>query len=400
MKFNYQARTKEGEVRIGVIEASSREAALSLLQGHGFYVTYLKESKTPFYARRLEVFKGISSKDIVLFSRQLSMMFGSDIPLAESLRVLSGQTRNFVLREILFTLSKEIEGGSPFSKALSSYPKTFSTFYISMVKAGEASGKLSESLAYLADHLEREYELASKTKGALIYPCLVFLMVFFILFLMVYTIIPQLSTVIKESAVEVPETTKIIMAVSEFIKKNGLALLLTSFILLFATYRYYKTKKGKDFFDRIFLRIPVLSELLKTVYLARFAESLSTLISGGLMITKGLELSANIVGNAVYKQAILLIRDEVRRGTPISSVLSLSPNIFPPVFVQMILVGEKTGSLDNSLMSIAKFYQKEVERGIDNFLTILEPVLLIILGLVVGGMMISILMPLYQVVTF
>jgi len=400
MKFNYQARTKEGEVRIGTIEASSKEAALSLLQGHGFYVTYLEGAKIPFYARRLEVFKGISSRDIVLFSRQLSMMFGSEIPLSESLRVLSGQTRNFDLREKIFTLSKEIEGGSSFSKALSRYPETFSNFYVSMVKAGEVSGKLSESLVYLADHLEREYELASKTRGALIYPSLVVLLVFFIMFLMIYTIIPQLSTVIKESAVEVPEVTQRIMAISEFVKENGFVLLLTFFIFSFVNYRYYKTKKGKDFFDRIFLKIPVLGSLLKTVYLARLAESLSTLISGGLMITKSLELSADIVGNVVYKQAILSIRDEVRRGVPISSVLSLSPDIFPPVFVQMTLVGEKTGGLDDSLMSIAKFYQKEVERGIDNFLAILEPVLLIVLGLIVGGMMISILMPLYQVITF
>jgi len=220
------------------------------------------------------------------------------------------------------------------------------------------------------------------------------------MFLMVYTIIPQLSTVIKESAVEVPEMTQRIMAISEFIKKNGFALFLGSLLLLFITHRYYKTEKGKNFFERIFLKIPVLGSLLKTVYLARLAESLSTLISGGLMITKSLELSADIVGNAVYKQAILSIRDEVRKGIPISSVLSLAPDIFPPVFVQMTLVGEKTGGLDNSLMSIAKFYQKEVERGIDNFLAILEPVLLITLGLIVGGMMISILMPLYQVITF
>ncbi len=400
MKFNYQARTKEGEVKVGIIEASSREAALSLLQGHGFYITYLEEAKIPFYARRLEVFRGISSKDIVLFSRQLSMMFGSEVPLVEALRVLSGQTRNFELREKVFTLSKEIEGGSSFSKALSLYPETFSSFYISMVKAGEVSGKLSESLTYLANHLEREYELSSKTKGALIYPSLVVLMVFFILFLMVYTVIPQLSTVIRESAVEVPEITKRVMVVSEFVKKNGFILLSIFFVLLFITYKYYKTKKGKDFFDRFFLRIPVLSQLLKTVYLARFAESLSTLISGGLMITKGLELSADIVGSAVYKQAILLVRDEVRRGTPISSILSLSPDIFPPVFVQMTLVGEKTGGLDNSLMNIANFYQKEVERGINNLLKILEPALIIILGVVVGGMMFSILMPLYQVITF
>ena len=400
MKFNYQARTKEGEVRVGIIEASSKETASSLLQRYGFFVTYLEEAKVPFYAKRVELFKGISLKDIVLFSRQLSMMFGSEVPLAEALRVLSGQTRNLELRDKIFTLSKEIEGGNTFSKALARYPETFSTFYVSMVKAGEASGKLSESLTFLADHLEREYILASKTKGALIYPALVILMVFGILLLMVYTIIPQLGTVIKESAVEIPKITRQVIATSEFIRGNGLILLSVSLLSLFFLFRYSKTKKGKDFFDRIFLKIPLINSLLKTLYLSRFAESLSTLISGGLMITKALELSADIAGNSTYRKAILLVRDEVRKGTPISSVLSLSPELFPPVFVQMILVGEKTGGLDSSLMSIANFYQKEVERGIENVLSILEPVLLIVLGLIVGGMMLSVLMPLYQVISF
>ncbi len=400
MKFNYQARTKEGEVRIGIIEASSKDVASSLLQRYGFFVTYLEEVKVPFYAKELEFLKGTSLKDIVLFSRQLSMMFGSEVPLTEALRVLSGQTRNLEFRDKIFTLSKEIEGGSTFSKALARYPKTFSTFYISMVKAGEASGKLSESLTFLADHLEREYILASKTKGALIYPCLVILMVFCILLLMVYTIIPQLGTVIQESAVEIPKMTQQVIATSKFIRANGLILMSVFLLSLVFLFRYSKTKKGKDFFDRVFLKIPLINSLLKTLYLSRFAESLSTLISGGLMITKALELSADIAGNAVYRKAILSIRDEVRKGTPISSVLSLSPEIFPPVFVQMVLVGEKTGGLDNSLMHIAKFYQKEVERGIENVLSILEPVLLIILGLIVGGMMLSVLMPLYQVISF
>ncbi len=398
MKFNYQARTKEGEIRIGTIEASSKEGALSLLQGHGFYVTYLEESKVPFYAKRLELFRGVSQRDIVLFSRQLSMMFGSEVPLAEALRVLSGQTRNFVLREKVFDLSKEIEGGSSFSKALAKYPETFSSFYTSMVKAGEASGKLSASLLYLADHLEREYELASKTKGALIYPSLVLLLVFFIMFLMVYTVIPQLSMVIRESAVEIPVVTQRVIAISNFLKQNTLALFSIIVLFLFIIYQYYKTEKGKDFFGRIFLKTPILGSLLRTIYLARFAESLSTLISGGLMIAKALELSSDIVSSSVYKQAILVIRDEVRKGTPISSVLSLSPEVFPPVFVQMVLVGEKTGSLDTSLMNIANFYQKEVERGTANLLAILEPVLIMTLGLVVGGMMLAILMPLYQII--
>lgn len=400
MKFNYQVRTKEGEIQVGVIEASSRDTALSLLQKHGFYVTYLEEVKIPIYARRIELFRRVSSRDIVLFSRQLSMMFTAKVPLIEALRVLSGQTEKLELREKILNLSEEIEGGSSFSKAIARHPKVFSTFYVSMVRAGEASGKLSESLTYLADHLEREYLLASKTKGALIYPSLVLLMVILVVVLMVSMVVPQLKLVIEEGGIEVPTITRRVLGASEFLRQHALIIITGFFILLFLVFRYYKTKRGKDFFDRVFLRLPIVGPFLKTMYLSRLAESLSTLISGGLMIGQALELSGNIVDNSAYKHAIFLTRDEVRRGTPISSVFALFPEIFPPVFVQMTLVGEKTGALDTSLMNIAGFYQKEVERGIANILGILEPALIIVLGVVVGGMMLSILMPLYQMITF
>jgi len=179
VKFNYQVRTKQGEIQSGVVETSSKEGALSLLQKHGFYVTYIEESKIPFYAKSFDLFKKISVRDVVLFSRQLAMMFNAKVSLVESLRVLAGQTENPKFNEKISKIAEEIEGGSPFSKALSHHPKVFSIFYVSMVKAGEVSGKLSQSLDYLAKYLEREYHLASKTKGALIYPALVLFLVFF-----------------------------------------------------------------------------------------------------------------------------------------------------------------------------------------------------------------------------
>lgn len=400
MKFNYQARTKEGEIQVGVVEASSKETALSLLQKYGFYVTYLEEAKAPFYARKIELFSRVTSRDVVLFSRQLAMMFGAKVPLVEALKVLSGQTDNQELREKIMKLSEDIEGGSPFSKALSRHPKIFSVFYVSMVKAGEASGKLSESLTYLADHLEREYHLLSKTRGALIYPSLIFSLVIFVFVLMIYTVIPQMKMVVEESGADIPKITQNVIAASELFKEYGIFVAAGFIILLLILFRYYKTKAGQKTIDRILLKIPLLGPLLKTIYLARLAESLSTLITGGLMITQSLELSADIVGNNTYKEAIFTARDEVRRGVPLSSVLAVYPDIFPPVFIQMALVGEKTGSLDTSLMNIATFYQKEVERGINNVLSILEPGMIIILGGVVGGLMLSILMPMYRMLSF
>ena len=231
MKFNYQARTKEGEIQTGVVEASSKEAALSLLEKHGFYITYLEEAKPPFYARKVKIFTKISLRDIVLFSRQLSIMFGSKVPLVEALRVLTSQAESSELREKISSLSEEVEGGSPFSKALSRHPRIFSPLYVSMVKAGEASGRLSESLNYLAEHLEREYHLSAKIKGALIYPFLVLSVVLLVLYLMVFLVIPSLTLIIREATVEIPKVTQIVIKASEFLREFGSFLIVGFFII-------------------------------------------------------------------------------------------------------------------------------------------------------------------------
>jgi len=396
VKFNYQVRTKTGDIQAGVVEASSKEVALSLLQKHGYYVTYLEEGKMPFYARKLELMKGISRKDIVLFSRQLSMMFKSKVPLVEALRILASQAGNLQFQEKILNLSEEIEGGSSFSKALSRHPETFSILYIAMTKAGETAGKLSESLIYLADHLEREYILRSKTMGALLYPSLILFMGVLIVFLMINTVVPQLRVIIDETGAEIPPLTQLMLDSSEVLKNYWLFFLLGFVGLIFSLFRYYKTEGGKKVIDRLLLKIPLIGPFLKILAISRLSESLSTLLSGGLMITQAIELSADVAGNVTYREALILVRDEVRKGVPVSSVLSLYPDIFPPLFVQMTLVGEKTGNLAPSLMEVSRFYQGEVDRGITQLLNVLEPILIIGLGGMVGGLIFSILMPLYE----
>lgn len=399
MKYNYQARTKKGEVQTGIIEASSREAAIVLLRKYGLYVTILEEATAlPVYAKRLKLFEGITRQDIVLFSRQLSIMFKSKVPLVESLNVLSSQTRNLDLKERILDLSGEVEGGTSFSGALSRHPEIFSSFYISMVKAGEISGTLSESLEYLADHLEREYHLTSKIRGALLYPALIVVVVLLVITMMIFFVIPNLSEVLIGSGSELPTATKIVINSAAFLRKFGWVLGLVILLVIFAAFRYYRSQKGKKFFDGLFLKIPVIGPFLKTINLALFAENLSTLISGGLPIASALQTVGEIVGNSRYKEVIFEARDRVRKGETISSVLSAAPEVFPPVFVQMTLVGERTGTLDSTLMNIVNFYKKEIDRTIDNLLSILEPLLIVILGVVVAGLMLAILLPLYQMV--
>jgi len=401
MKFNYQARSKKGEVQTGMVEASSREAAIVLLQGHNLFVTFLEPAETKsFYAKKIKIFERVSKKDVVNFSRQLALMFKSKIPLVQSLHSIAEQTRNPGLREKILIISQEVEGGTRFSQALSVHPKLFSTFYVSMVKAGEASGTLSESLTYLADHLEREYHLQSKIQGAMIYPALIIVVVIGVLVMMMYFVIPNMTKVFTETDQDLPAITKIVIALSNFMRAWGWLVFLLSIGGIIGFLRYSRTAEGKAIKDRIFLRIPFIGSFLRMTYLSRFAENLSTLIAGGIPIAQSLEITGEIVGNYVYQQIVFEIKEEVIRGENMSKVLARYPDAFPPILTQMVAVGEKTGTLDQSLMSVVDFYRKEVERSIDNLLSILEPVMVIFLGGIVAGLMGAILLPLYKMSNF
>ena len=401
MKFNYQARSKKGEVQTGTVEASSREAAILLLQRHNLFVTFLERAETrPFYAKKIKIFERVSKKDVVNFSRQLALMFKSKIPLVQALHSIAEQTKNPSLREKILIISQEVEGGTRFSQALSVHPKLFSSFYVSMVKAGEASGSLSESLTYLADHLEREYHLASKIQGAMIYPALIGVVVVGVLVMMMYFVIPNMTKVFSEMDQDLPLVTKVVIALSNFMRAWGWLVFLFIAGALAAFNRYSKLGEGKRIKDRVLLRIPFVGSFLRMVYLSRFAENLSTLISGGIPIAQSLEITAEIVGNDVYRQIVFEIKEEVIRGENMSKILARHPEAFPPILTQMVAVGEKTGTLDQSLMSVVDFYRKEVERSVDNLLSILEPVMVIFLGGMVAGLLGAILLPLYKMSSF
>jgi len=401
MKFNYQARTKEGDAQVGVIEASSKEAASTLLQKYGLYVTFLEEtSSKPIYERRIKLFEKISKKEIVIFTRQLSIMFRTKVSLIEALRVLSTQIKNRAFKEKIIKMSEEVEGGVSFSGALSLYPKIFSPFYVSMVKSGEAAGKLSEALAVLADHLEREYDLSSKIKGAMIYPAFLIFVAIVVMFLMMFFVLPKLTDIFQETGQELPIFTKILVGAADFIKNLGWLLVLATVGLIIFIFRYLQTTEGKKTVDKFLLRLPVLGSFLKMSYLSRFAENLGTLIAGGLPIAKALEISGDTVGNAIYTEIILKAQEGVRRGESIASILGDYSDVFPPVFTQMIMVGERTGTLSTTLIEVVEFYRKEVDRMVVNLLSLLEPVLIVFLGLIVAGLMAAILLPLYQMASF
>ena len=398
MKFKYWARTGGGKVQTGAIDASSKEAAVDLLKSNGLFVTGLEKSESgPIWSRQIKLFERISAMDLVMFSRQLSVMFTSGVSLSESLTSIANQTKKAKFKDNVLKLAQKVEGGTSFSKSLSLFPEMFSNFYVAVIKAGEVSGTMGKSLVYLADHLEKEYNFRSKVKGAMIYPSLVIVSVIGVFILMTVFIMPQLVQILEGSDVEPPTITKIAIGISNFMQNFWVLLVGLMVGLVFGIRFYSKTEEGKRIFDSFYLKIPWVGSFLKKIYLTQFSENLSTLIAGGLPIAQALEVSGKIVGNDVYQRVILEARDKVVKGESITAVFSGYPNIFSNLFCQMILVGEKTGHLDKTLTTVASFYSAEINRVTENLVNILEPVLIVVLGLMVGGLMGAVIIPLYQI---
>ncbi len=397
MKFDYQVRTNTGEIQTGEVEASDKSTAIEILKSKDLYVTAIEESSVPIYAKKLKIFERVTQKDIVYFSRQLAIMLKSNVPLVETLHTLSEQTKNSDLKEKIFRIAEEVEGGTPLSKALAVFPKQFSPFYINMVKSGEASGKLTEVFIYMADYLEEQYTFRSKVRGAMAYPAFILVVFAAVVTIIVTWVIPQLTTVLQETGQELPLLTRVMMGTADVLRSYGwlILIILAGLIVLF--YRWIKTKNGKKVLDETLMKVPIVNGFLKKLYLARFAMNLSTLIAGGLPIAKALEITGKVVGNSVYERIIMETRDEVKKGEQISNVLRRHPRYISPLFHQMILVGEKTGSLDDSLKNVVDFYQDDVNRNLDNFTKLLEPLFILVLGGIVGLLMAAVIIPIYSI---
>ena len=397
MKFNYQARTDTGEKKIGTIEASSRESAFKILKDNGLYVTFIEDSKILFYEKKIKIFQTVKKKDIAIFSRQMAIMFKSKVPLVQAFKTLGEQTSNENFKEKILKMQREIEGGASLSEVFSGYPKIFSPFYVNMIKSGEALGKLSDSFIYLSDYLEKEEVFRKKIIGAMIYPALVVSVFIIVVALMMIFIIPQLTVLLEDSGQELPFLTRIVISSSEFMKTKGWIILILIPLFIFAFLRLIKIEKGKKIFDRAVLKIPVLKNFLKKLYVARIALNLSTLISGGLSIVNSLEITANVVGNDIYKEILVKTRNSVKQGDQISLTFGQYPREISPFFYQMIVIGEKTGTMDSSLKNVVYFYEEETERDLATFVKMIEPILMISLGLIVGGLIAAILIPIYSI---
>lgn len=397
MLYSYKALKQTGEKVEGTIEAPGADSAIGLLQKQNLIIVDIKapEEKKPFNIE-IPFLNKVSNKDVVILSRQMATLFQAQVSALRIFRLVAEQSSNTLLQKHLFQIADDLQGGSSISNALSKHPDAFSPFYVNMVKAGEESGKLDDTFNYLADYLDRTYEVTSKAKNALVYPAFVIATFVGVMILMLTVIIPKISVMLTESGQEIPIYTKIVLGISNLFLNYGLFMAIGAVILGFFVWKYSQTEEGAYRLDEIKLQIPYLGDLYRKLYLSRIADNMNTMIISGIPILRALEITGAVVDNAVYKKIIDQTLYDVKSGGTLSSAFAQYKEI-PGIMVQMIKVGEETGELGNILKTLAKFYQREVTTAVDTLVGLIEPIMIVALGLGVGILLASVLMPIYNI---
>ncbi len=397
MLFAYKALNKSGETTTGQTEAFNVDVAIKQLQNSGLTLTEIhgiedKDFKVPLFS----FFNRVSNKDIVILSRQIATLFQAQVSALRVFRLLSGQSDNPNLKKYLSVIADDIQGGSSISIALSKFPDAFSGFYVNMVKSGEESGKLDEVFNYLADYLDRSYEVTSKAKNALIYPAFIVLTFIGVIVLMLTVIIPKIALMITDSGQPVPFYTQIVLSISNIFIDYGIFMAIILVIFGFFSWRYTRTPEGAVYLDNLKLNIPYIGDLYKKLYLSRISDNMNTMIISGIPILKALEITSSIVDNKIYKDVLDDTLIKVKQGTALSEAFSQHKEI-PNILTQMIKVGEETGELGKILKSLSNFYQREVTTSVDTLVGLIEPVMIVFLGLGVGVLLAAVLMPIYNI---
>jgi len=400
--YFYTAKSQDGKEKAGRTEVVSEHELAQQLRQEGFFLTsVVPESvrKEAGIGKRLSrFFSSVSIVEKMVLARHLSVMIKAGLPLDRGLRVLAAQSKSPRFRQVLAEVEQKIRGGRPFSDSLAEYPDVFPELFISMVRVGEATGKLDEVLENLSVQMGKDHELRSRVRGAMIYPAVIVSLMVAIGILMMIMVVPKLSSAFQEMNLSLPVTTKIVIGISQFLSNNlilGLGLVV-SIIILFRIAS--KTESGKRFLDILFLNLPVISDLSRKVNSAIFARNLSLTIDAGVPINQALEIVANTMSNSLFSQSLLVIADGMQKGEQMSDLLRNFSNIYPVMVVQMVEVGETTGSLSDTLRNLAEFYEEEVSNITKNLSSIIEPALMIIVGIAVGFFAISIIQPIYSLV--
>jgi len=393
--FRYKATDEINQTAEGMIQAASQDVAAEMLADQNLTIISLTEEKISFFERSLKVLNRVKIKDLVVFSRQLSVIVSATIPLVQGLKILVTQTESPVLKAIISEVADDVEGGAKLSAALSRHPDAFDDFFVNIIRSGETSGKLDEVLNYLADQQERDYDLSAKIRGAMIYPVFIVSGLVIVGALMMIFVIPQLTSILQETGATLPVTTRILIGTSNFLVSFWWLLFIIIVGAVFGFRILVKTKQGRYYWDNFKLRLPVFGKLFQEIILVRFTRSLHTLTTGGVSLTKSLEIVSVVVDNVVYKELIKETSREVEDGNPIATVFLRSKQV-PIMVSQMLNLGEKTGRLDEILDKLANFYSREVSNMVANLVTILEPLVMMLMGAAVAILVSAIILPMYS----
>lgn len=397
--YNYLVKDPSGKTVTGTVEATSSSAAGSILQERKYVVISLTEQRElKGLTQLLAHFRGVSLGEKTIFARQLSTMISSGLPLTDALGILRAQSESDRMIQVLGEMTADIQGGMALSKSMAKYPDVFTKVTIALVEAGEASGKLDVLLDQLADNMEKERDFQTKTRGAFVYPAIVFLAMGVVFIIMITTVIPRLTSIYADIGTELPLSTRILIGISDLIIGGWWIGLLLLGAVGYGIFRYIQTEKGKHQVGLLTFKVPVFGKLNKEAEMARFSRTLGLLVGAGIPITQALEIVAAAMGNVLYRDAILAAEKQVEKGIPLSVPIKADPN-FPPLIAQMIAVGEETGKMDEILVKVASFFETQAEQSVKNLSAAMEPIIMIVLGVAVALLVLSIITPIYNLTT-
>ena len=398
--FQYKVKDKSGKVVEGSLEAENAQLVVSKLRSMGYVPIEIQQSGGPGLQKELKL-PGLSDriklKDVAVFSRQFATMINSGLSLLRSLNILAEQTESKALAEVVGQVRMDVEKGSSLSQAMSKHPKAFGRLYVSMVRAGEVGGALDSVLLRLADTIEKQVELRRKVKSAMTYPVVVAALVLTIVAAMLLFVIPMFEGIYKQLGGTLPAPTRVLISLSNFLRKLWYVAFAGIVGGAFAFRKWIASEEGRKQWDAIKLKVPVFGKLVRKTALARFSRTLSALVRSGVPILESLDIVAETAGNYVVATAVRETQAAVKRGDPLSRKLEDHP-VFPPMVVQMMAVGEETGALDEMLDKIADFYDQEVEATVDALTSLIEPILIVVMGVCVGGMIISLYLPMFNII--
>ena len=398
MRLRYKAATKEGKIEQGLIDANDINAAAQYLRSKELMPIHIVMEQENPLAKILPMMSRVKSSDIIIFTRQLSSMLSSGLTLMRALSILKDQVQSAAMQEVVNSIINDVEEGKPFSLAISKFPNVFSNIYVSLIKAGEASGLLDKVLSRLADNLEKSAKLKGTIKSALMYPIIVIVLMVVVMFVMMIFVIPQLTVLYKNLNVPLPLPTQIVVGMSNFIQTFWPIVLILLVVSVTLFRRWRKTTEGQLIIDSLVLKLPVFGKLIEQTILAEFSRTFGLLVGTGTLVVDALLETADTAGNIHYRNAIKEVSKQVEKGVTIGDAMSVY-SLFPPILIQLVKIGEQTGKVDESLTKASEYFERDVDQTVKTLTTAMEPFIMVVLGIGVAFLIISVITPIYSLIS-